>query len=75
MYVKESKNAEEEHKFGIHYDDDYNYLQHLRDVNEVVSWEPVEERFRVFPDGQSVEAGVDLPIAPKVTRRKSKLTN
>lgn len=26
---------EEQHKYGIHFDDDYNYLQHLKDTREV----------------------------------------
>ncbi len=27
------KRIEEQHKYGIYYDDDYNYLQHLRETN------------------------------------------
>ncbi|MFH4976604.1 hypothetical protein AB6A40_003313 [Gnathostoma spinigerum] len=30
-----TKNREEQIKYGIYYDDDYNYLQHLRSVNEL----------------------------------------
>lgn len=26
---------EEQHKYGIYFDDDYNYLQHLKDTREV----------------------------------------
>jgi protein LTV1 len=30
--------------YGIYFDDDYDYLQHLRDVNNAaVSWEPIEQ--------------------------------
>ncbi|KAK3909131.1 Protein LTV1-like protein [Frankliniella fusca] len=40
---KKKKNEEEEHKFGIFYDDDYDYLQHLRDTSkQSVHWIPVE---------------------------------
>lgn len=40
------KNKKEEHtKFGIYYDDDYDYLQHLREVrNTVVHWEQAPEK-------------------------------
>lgn len=38
-----AKRKEEQKKYGIYFDDDYDYLQHLRDVNCVtVDWEPVE---------------------------------
>lgn len=37
------KRIEEQRKFGIYYDDDYNYLQHLRDVKSLsVEWQRVE---------------------------------
>ncbi|XP_012214437.1 protein LTV1 homolog [Linepithema humile] len=37
------KRKEEQQKYGIYFDDDYNYLQHLRDVNTLsVEWERVE---------------------------------
>lgn len=29
------KRVEEQHKYGIYYDDDYDYLQHLRDVDSI----------------------------------------
>jgi len=33
----------EQHKYGIYFDDDYDYLQHLKDVNTLsVEWERVE---------------------------------
>ncbi|KAK6180101.1 hypothetical protein SNE40_012311 [Patella caerulea] len=38
---KESR-KEEERKFGVFYEDEYNYLQHLRDANEISELEPVE---------------------------------
>lgn len=33
---KGKKNSEEEHKYGIFFDDDYDYLQHLKTVSEPV---------------------------------------
>ncbi|KAB0803328.1 hypothetical protein PPYR_00327 [Photinus pyralis] len=35
-----TKRKEEQEKYGIFYDDDYNYLQHLRDVNSTAEWVP-----------------------------------
>ncbi|CAL4137228.1 unnamed protein product, partial [Meganyctiphanes norvegica] len=29
----------EEHKFGVYFDDEYNYLQHLRGTKEAVDWD------------------------------------
>lgn len=37
---KPDKKVEEEHKFGIFFDDDYDYLQHLRGAEDMeVHWE------------------------------------
>uniref|UniRef100_A0A1L8DD15 Protein LTV1 homolog n=1 Tax=Nyssomyia neivai TaxID=330878 RepID=A0A1L8DD15_9DIPT len=36
------KQKEEQAKFGVYFDDDYNYLQHLRSRSEVV-WERIED--------------------------------
>nr|CAG4634884.1 EOG090X08PQ [Alona affinis] len=38
-----SKQKEEQVKFGIFYEDDYDYLQHLRDVTQTVEWELAED--------------------------------
>lgn len=39
-----SKRKEEQKKYGIFFDDDYDYLQHLRDVSRTTcDWEPVEQ--------------------------------
>lgn len=41
--VNSEKRKEEQHKFGIYFDDDYDYLQHLRDVKSLsVEWQRVE---------------------------------
>ncbi|XP_014664426.1 PREDICTED: protein LTV1 homolog [Priapulus caudatus] len=37
----DEKKLEEQRKFGVFFEDNYNYLQHLRDADEVVSLEPV----------------------------------
>lgn len=39
----DSKRKEEQRKYGIYFDDDYDYLQHLKDVNTLtVEWERVD---------------------------------
>ncbi|KAL1441048.1 hypothetical protein MTO96_008800 [Rhipicephalus appendiculatus] len=53
--ASDDKRKEEQRKYGIYFDDDYNYLQHLKDVNVVADWEPVIHRVRI-PAGQSAEA-------------------
>ncbi|CAD6190946.1 unnamed protein product [Caenorhabditis auriculariae] len=40
-FAPTEEHLEEQHKFGIFYDDDYNYMQHLRDVNEKMKLEEV----------------------------------
>ncbi|GAB1610296.1 protein LTV1 homolog [Argonauta hians] len=40
------KQLEEQRKFGIYFDDDYNYLQHLKDTDETVEMEETE-RFQL----------------------------
>uniref|UniRef100_A0A0M3JSX4 Protein LTV1 homolog n=1 Tax=Anisakis simplex TaxID=6269 RepID=A0A0M3JSX4_ANISI len=49
----QKKNVEEHIKYGIYYDDDYNYLQHLRGVNEVVECEAVERTIIRAPKGKA----------------------
>uniref|UniRef100_A0A1I7Z4V4 Protein LTV1 homolog n=1 Tax=Steinernema glaseri TaxID=37863 RepID=A0A1I7Z4V4_9BILA len=36
MEAVETKSSKKREKYGIYHDDDYNYLQHLRDVNDVL---------------------------------------
>lgn len=37
------KRKQEQQKYGIYFDDDYDYLQHLKDVNKLsVEWERIE---------------------------------
>ena len=35
MLQKTADRLSEQRKFGVYYDDDYDYLQHLKDVNEL----------------------------------------
>ncbi|XP_067120677.1 protein LTV1 homolog [Centruroides vittatus] len=49
------KRKEKERQFGVYFDDDYDYLQHLKDVDLVPDWEPVLERVRISNDGYQTE--------------------
>ncbi|KAF2883384.1 hypothetical protein ILUMI_22797 [Ignelater luminosus] len=39
---EKEKRIDEQHKYGIFFDDDYNYLQHLRDVDNTAEWVQVD---------------------------------
>ncbi|XP_071494564.1 protein LTV1 homolog [Diadema antillarum] len=61
-------NIEEQQKYGIFYEDDYDYMQHLRDVNSENAWElhPVAE---TKPQKKSVHFDVEdlsQPQKPKL---------
>lgn len=43
---RQSEEREEQEKFGVFFDDDYNYLQHLRGVKEAINWD--EEELEVY---------------------------
>nr|CAG4637137.1 EOG090X08PQ [Ceriodaphnia reticulata]SVE73027.1 EOG090X08PQ [Ceriodaphnia reticulata] len=51
-----AKQKEEEAKLGIFYDDDYDYLQHLRDVTQTAEWELAE-------DSKNSRSKVKLPAS------------
>ncbi|XP_054003020.1 protein LTV1 homolog [Hylaeus anthracinus] len=54
-----SKRKEEQQKYGIYFDDDYNYLQHLKDVNSLTTeWERV--------DAPNVSKTSDKKDTPKI---------
>lgn len=38
----QQKRKQEQVKYGVYYDDDYDYMQHLRDVNELNDVGPSE---------------------------------
>ena len=49
LFFQEKKETrkEEEQKFGIYFDDDYDYLQHLKDVDEINDVGPGAEVYRI----------------------------
>lgn len=57
---EEEKRKEELIKYGIFFEDDYDYMQHLRDTEEAYSLEPVE-RFRISEKSteKQVSTGID----------------
>ncbi len=56
---------EEQRKLGVYFEDDYDYLKHLRDANELVA--VVEERCRIGTEtgGRVVHAGKDVFVPPQ----------
>ncbi|KHJ88552.1 hypothetical protein OESDEN_11655 [Oesophagostomum dentatum] len=42
-FVPTPAHLEEQHKYGIFFDDDYDYMQHLRDVRETGTLQTLEE--------------------------------
>lgn len=62
------KRIKEQKKFGVYFDDDYDYLQHLREPEDnAVQWEYVEaanlkgNAAAVAPEEAAVKAGLMLP--------------
>jgi len=49
MAQNETDRLGEQRKFGIYYDDDYDYLQHLKDVSELNDV-GIIERFHISVD-------------------------
>lgn len=49
MLQSKTDRLSEQRKFGIYYDDDYDYLQHLRDVSELNDV-GIVERFHISAD-------------------------
>nr|CAG4650273.1 EOG090X08PQ [Sida crystallina] len=64
------KTKEEEKKYGIFFDDDYDYLQHLKDVNLTAEWELAEKssNSRVFqaPVVKDLSSGPKLALPSSV---------
>ncbi|RCN46839.1 Low temperature viability protein [Ancylostoma caninum] len=42
-FVPTQEHLEEQHKYGIFFDDDYDYMQHLRDIRETGTLQTLEE--------------------------------
>jgi len=58
MLQKKDDRLSEQRKFGIYYDDEYDYLQHLKDVNELNDV-GIVEHFRISAD-QVISISVQL---------------
>ncbi len=53
----------EQRKFGVFFDDDYDYMQHLRDVNEINEVEPMQYVPVVMQDDTAgTEGGAEVSI-------------
>ncbi|CAG2060989.1 unnamed protein product, partial [Timema podura] len=60
------KRKEEERKFGVFFDDDYNYLNHLFDIRKsAVEWESVE-KFQIKKADITKHEGVKLQLPSSV---------
>ncbi|XP_033645205.1 protein LTV1 homolog [Asterias rubens] len=57
------KQKSQEREFGVFYDDDYNYLQHLKDANPAVVWsEPTPS------STQQPQVPVNVQVPPQVSK-------
>ncbi|XP_071148947.1 protein LTV1 homolog isoform X1 [Mytilus edulis] len=59
--VKKEKQKEDQVKYGIFFEDEYNYLQHLKDTNEGYELEPVVDKFRLSSKVTEQKARIQLP--------------
>jgi len=57
---KKSAQIEEQQKYGIYYDDDYDYLQHLRNADELSNVEPIESFHITRKNENQKEPGIIL---------------
>ncbi|XP_029667816.1 protein LTV1 homolog isoform X2 [Formica exsecta] len=58
--VDSEKRKEEQQKYGIYFDDDYNYLQHLKDVNTLsVEWQRIDNTNHIKCDKDAPK--INLP--------------
>lgn len=56
---EKEKQKEEQIKYGIYFDDEYNYLQHMRDTNtQSVEWEKVEKIPAATPSNLKLPSSV-----------------
>ena len=59
---EDDKRKEEQRKYGIYFDDDYDYLQHLKDVNCLTTeWERVESTSTSKKDDKKDAPKINLP--------------
>lgn len=59
--VEAGKKKEELEKFGIFYDDDYDYMQHLRPVERSLEWERVENPNDNKKETEKEKPKINLP--------------
>ena len=55
------KRLEEQRKYGVFYDDDYDYMQHLKEVDE--AFELVQDNRHQTQNETDVKVGKDLRVA------------
>ncbi|XP_054156173.1 protein LTV1 homolog [Oppia nitens] len=79
---RQRQRIEEHRKYGIHFDDDYDYLQHLRDVDQVAEWHEVANKDKTKKTNQPKTAnnktsGVSLPssLFPSAVEEREGLLN
>jgi len=67
LVAAKSKDAmkEEQHKYGVYFEDDYNYLQHLRDVRELSQVEPTEV-YRLDKKEKGKKSGAEILLPASV---------
>ncbi|XP_062866952.1 protein LTV1 homolog isoform X2 [Trichomycterus rosablanca] len=67
MKVETEKRREEQRKFGVFFDDDYNYLQHLREASQpaelVSSTQPFREPFALVEEDEEDKEVITIPAA------------
>ncbi|XP_030380882.1 protein LTV1 homolog [Scaptodrosophila lebanonensis] len=56
-----AKRHEEQKKYGVHFDDDYDYMQHLKKRENVVVWEYMENPNQTKKDKTGTEPKLNLP--------------
>ncbi|XP_031845531.2 LTV1 ribosome biogenesis factor [Nomia melanderi] len=60
--LSDSKRKKEQQKYGIYFDDDYDYLQHLKDINTLTAeWERVD-----YTNNSRKNEEGDDKVAPKI---------
>ncbi|XP_043525037.1 protein LTV1 homolog isoform X2 [Frieseomelitta varia] len=60
--LDDDKRKEEQRKYGIYFDDDYDYLKHLRDVNSLtVEWERIDACTSSKSNDQTNAPKINLP--------------
>nr|CAG4642616.1 EOG090X08PQ [Evadne anonyx] len=69
--VDKVKRKEAQVEYGVYYDDDYDYLQHLRDVNQTAEWELAEDN----KNSRAVQLGLPSIVFPSKYEEEVGLLN